>query len=117
MCCQKSFEAVRGETHEERLESFCSGQARDYDPFRAAAPWDEATDRQNGFSVRWSLGRYGVRHGGIVLLAGKRAESIREIHLVDSGRYAQARFSHPQWCNSMVGGQLHTVLLPLSFDR
>ncbi|OUW77922.1 MAG: SAM-dependent methyltransferase [Saprospirales bacterium TMED214] len=78
------FHPVRGETHEERLESFYSGQARDYDSFRARllhgrrqliAKIDFPPD---GVWVDMGAGT-----GENVLLAGKRAESLREIHLVD----------------------------------
>ncbi|MDF1845312.1 MAG: methyltransferase domain-containing protein [Rubripirellula sp.] len=78
------FHQVRGETHEERLESFYSGQARDYDSFRARmlhgrreliAKVDLPPD---GIWVDMGAGT-----GENVLLAGKRAESLREIHLVD----------------------------------
>lgn len=75
---------VRGDTHAERLESFYSGQAGDYDSFRARmlhgrkeliAAIDLPDD---GVWVDMGAGT-----GENVMLAGEAAGKLREIHLVD----------------------------------
>lgn len=75
---------VRGETHAERLESFYGGQAREYDSFRARMLHGrrELITQLNlpsdGIWVDMGAGT-----GENILLAGSRADSLREIHLVD----------------------------------
>lgn len=78
------FHRVHGETHAERLESFYSGQACDYDSFRARmlhgrkeliAALDMPAD---GVWVDLGAGT-----GENVLHAGKAARTLQEIHLVD----------------------------------
>jgi len=75
---------VRGTTHAERLESFYSGQADDYDSFRARLLHgrdeliDDLTFPDGGVWVDMGAGT-----GENVLRAGRRAQALSEIHLVD----------------------------------
>ncbi|TWT92531.1 class I SAM-dependent methyltransferase [Neorhodopirellula pilleata] len=75
---------VRGNTHAQRLESFYSGQAENYDAFRARMLHGR---RELIASIDFPPGGVwvdlGAGTGENVLAAGERAGQLSEIHLVD----------------------------------
>ena len=75
---------VRGNTHQERLESFYSGQANDYDAFRERLLHgrDELIDRLV-FPVAGVWMDIGAGTGRNVLRAGRRNKTLRKVILVD----------------------------------
>ncbi|MEM6468988.1 MAG: methyltransferase domain-containing protein [Planctomycetota bacterium] len=75
---------VRGKTHAERLESFYSGQAHDYDSFRRRLLHgrEELIDRL-AFPPGGVWLDLGAGTGENVFYAGKRAQRLSEIRLVD----------------------------------
>ncbi|QEF97154.1 Ubiquinone/menaquinone biosynthesis C-methyltransferase UbiE [Stieleria maiorica] len=75
---------VRGKTHAERLESFYSGQAGDYDSFRARLLHgrDELIDSLD-FPTAGVWADLGSGTGENILRAGGRCRELRQIHLVD----------------------------------
>ncbi|MEM0927539.1 MAG: methyltransferase domain-containing protein [Planctomycetota bacterium] len=75
---------VRGKTHAERLESFYSGQADDYDDFRSRLLHgrEDLIDRLH-FPAGGVWLDLGAGTGGNVLYAGERTQGLREIQLVD----------------------------------
>ena len=75
---------VRGTTHQERLESFYSGQADDYDAFRERLLHgrNELIDRLV-FPVAGTWMDIGAGTGRNVLHAGRRTKTLRKITLVD----------------------------------
>lgn len=75
---------VRGKTHAERLESFYSGQADDYDDFRSRLLHgrEELIDRLH-FPAGGVWLDLGAGTGGNVLHAASRIRGLREVKLVD----------------------------------
>ncbi|QDV46126.1 Ubiquinone/menaquinone biosynthesis C-methyltransferase UbiE [Stieleria neptunia] len=75
---------VRGKTHAERLESFYSGQASDYDSFRSRLLHgrDELIDGLD-FPIGGVWADLGAGTGENILRAGDRCAGLRHIHVVD----------------------------------